>query len=354
MSVTLQQRAEIIMDHFHDHIRGTSVAARRPWSSPARVTTRCGSTASSSPIATPAGTTSTGRSSRSPANSRSPATPRKASWNGFGEKELPAKFAYTRADDPHAETNPKPEYRILVVADKYQTGFDQPLLTTMYVDKKLQNVARDPTRPYRRPLAPPPPAQQVAARATPTVLDSLSQVRQQALGLAEDGRFTQAAELLSRRFRDAPESPGELINVQLQLAHTLLLGGEYRRALPEFEALVVALTERDGPDDAEVLRCRVQVATCRAELGELTAAIAELNGVLGRRERLGAAAPRVLDLRRQVALLLASSGDLETAERVLEELHRDKERVLGAGHPEVGELSELLARVRARIHGGRN
>ena len=50
-----------------------------------------------------------------------------ASINGFGEKELPGKFA---TDD----------YRILVVADKYQTGFDQPLLQTLYVDKKLTGV----------------------------------------------------------------------------------------------------------------------------------------------------------------------------------------------------------------------
>lgn len=47
--------------------------------------------------------------------------------NGFREKELPNKFA----------TN---EYQILLVADKYQTGFDQPLLHTMYVDKKLSGV----------------------------------------------------------------------------------------------------------------------------------------------------------------------------------------------------------------------
>ena len=33
------------------------------------------------------------------------------------------------------------EYRILVVADKYQTGFDQPLLCGMYVDKPLTGVA---------------------------------------------------------------------------------------------------------------------------------------------------------------------------------------------------------------------
>ena len=34
----------------------------------------------------------------------------------------------------------KPEYRFLVVANKFQTGFDQPLLHTMYVDKKLGGV----------------------------------------------------------------------------------------------------------------------------------------------------------------------------------------------------------------------
>ncbi|MCB0728858.1 MAG: type I restriction endonuclease subunit R, partial [Ignavibacteriae bacterium] len=32
------------------------------------------------------------------------------------------------------------EYRMLVVANKYLTGFDQPKLTAMYVDKKLQGV----------------------------------------------------------------------------------------------------------------------------------------------------------------------------------------------------------------------
>jgi hypothetical protein len=34
----------------------------------------------------------------------------------------------------------KDEYRILVVANKYLTGFDQPKLTAMYADKKLQGV----------------------------------------------------------------------------------------------------------------------------------------------------------------------------------------------------------------------
>lgn len=47
--------------------------------------------------------------------------------NGIKEKELPNKFSTS-------------EYHILLVADKYQTGFDQPLLHTMYVDKRLSGI----------------------------------------------------------------------------------------------------------------------------------------------------------------------------------------------------------------------
>ncbi|MCA6510688.1 MAG: type I restriction endonuclease subunit R [Pseudanabaena sp. M051S1SP2A07QC] len=46
---------------------------------------------------------------------------------GIREKDLPEEFA-TR------------DYQVLLVADKYQTGFDQPLLHTMYVDKKLGGI----------------------------------------------------------------------------------------------------------------------------------------------------------------------------------------------------------------------
>lgn len=46
---------------------------------------------------------------------------------GVKEKELPDKFS-------------TPEYHVLLVAEKYQTGFDQPLLHTMYVDKRLSGI----------------------------------------------------------------------------------------------------------------------------------------------------------------------------------------------------------------------
>ena len=46
---------------------------------------------------------------------------------GIKESELPEKF----------DTD---EYQVLLVAEKYQTGFDQPLLHTMYVDKRLAGI----------------------------------------------------------------------------------------------------------------------------------------------------------------------------------------------------------------------
>lgn len=50
-----------------------------------------------------------------------------AEMNGFAESETKDKF----------DTD---EYRLLVVANKYLTGFDQPKLCSMYVDKKLASV----------------------------------------------------------------------------------------------------------------------------------------------------------------------------------------------------------------------
>ena len=62
-----------------------------------------------------------------------------AALNGFSEPELPGKFGWTPTGDPIKDAGHN-LHRILVVAEKYQTGFDQPLLHTMYVDKKLQGI----------------------------------------------------------------------------------------------------------------------------------------------------------------------------------------------------------------------
>ncbi len=71
--------------------------------------------------------------------------PFKAAIAFSGTKEVDG-IEYTEADMngfPEAETKDKfdtDEYRLLVVANKYLTGFDQPKLSAMYVDKKLASV----------------------------------------------------------------------------------------------------------------------------------------------------------------------------------------------------------------------
>lgn len=51
-----------------------------------------------------------------------------AEMNGFPDAKIPQEFK-------------KDPYRLLVVADMFQTGFDEPLLQTMYVDKPLSDIA---------------------------------------------------------------------------------------------------------------------------------------------------------------------------------------------------------------------
>ncbi len=63
-----------------------------------------------------------------------------AGMNGFPEAQTARAFE-------------RPEYRFLIVANKFQTGFDQPLLHTMYVDKKLGGVNAVQTLSAWRALA---------------------------------------------------------------------------------------------------------------------------------------------------------------------------------------------------------
>ena len=59
-----------------------------------------------------------------------------AALNGFSETELRGRFdGFKKDGTPYPET-----YQLLIVAEKYQTGFDQPKLCAMYVDRKLAGL----------------------------------------------------------------------------------------------------------------------------------------------------------------------------------------------------------------------
>ncbi|MDE3111726.1 MAG: type I restriction endonuclease subunit R [Chloroflexota bacterium] len=62
-----------------------------------------------------------------------------AGMNGFGIKQLPAEFV-SQEPDPRRPGQLREKFHILVVAEKYQTGYDEPLLHTMFVDKKLDGL----------------------------------------------------------------------------------------------------------------------------------------------------------------------------------------------------------------------
>lgn len=62
--------------------------------------------------------------------------------NGFAEQKLPAEFD-------------KDDYQVLLVADKYQTGFDQKKLCAMYILKKLHGVSTVQTLSRLNRICPP-------------------------------------------------------------------------------------------------------------------------------------------------------------------------------------------------------
>ena len=76
-------------------------------------------------------------------------------FSGTLNAEQVPEVAFAHAEPPYSETNlnkglrkrsiprafASDEFQLLIVANKYQTGFDQPLLCAMYVDKRLDGVA---------------------------------------------------------------------------------------------------------------------------------------------------------------------------------------------------------------------
>ena len=76
------------------------------------------------------------------------------SGKAISEKQLPDRFA-------------SPDYQVLLVANKYQTGFDQPLLMAMYVDKRLDGVQAVQTLSRLNRMVP--------GKETPFVLDFVNE-----------------------------------------------------------------------------------------------------------------------------------------------------------------------------------
>ncbi|SEG25919.1 Serine/threonine protein kinase [Thermomonospora echinospora] len=230
------------------------------------------------------------------------------------------------------------------------------------VEGQLLNVP-DPTHMFRRPNAPhprptpAPPAVTAATAVDPNVFpatglrDAIRTAVEQSDALLEEERFAQAADVLQAVITPAAEVMGaesrRVLQLRMRRAAILVLSGDPRRALAEFNALAAAYVRAEGTASPNALECRRQAAHCRAELGQATTALKQFREVLDQvRKNEGDASPTALDLRRNIGVLLIAEGDAEAAFDVLEPLHEDLCLLNGPDHEDTQEIADLLARLR--------
>ena len=136
-----------------------------------------------------------------------------------------------------------PDYQILLVAEKYQTGFDQPLLQAMYVDKPLSGVHAVQTLSRLNRTA--------AGKQPPFVLDFVNSPADIAAAFAPYFDVTQLEER---------SDPYQLDS----LAHELDQAGVYQQSeVDEFASVFYHPADKQQPSDHARLEAALQPARDR-------------------------------------------------------------------------------------------
>ncbi|MBT2525995.1 serine/threonine protein kinase [Streptomyces sp. ISL-99] len=231
--------------------------------------------------------------------------------------------------------------------------------------------APDPTGLFRHPYAPrartktsatagpAPTASPLAQPAIPVPAQLREEIKEayaHSDALLEEERFAQAAEVLGEIIEPAALALGseskQVLGLRRQRAAIRLLGGDYRAALPEFDALADAYARIVGPTGEKARACRAQAARCRAELGQVTEALAALQGVLTVVRAVDSdAGEEAVELRHNIGMLLLAQGRAAEAREVLEPLHQDVCLVYGPDDEMAGEIAEALSVIRLGLDG---
>ncbi|MCX5400825.1 serine/threonine-protein kinase [Streptomyces sp. NBC_00102] len=174
--------------------------------------------------------------------------------------------------------------------------------------------------------------------------------------LLEEERFVQAAEVLGEILGPAARALGaesrKVLELRTHRAAIQLLGGDYRAALPEFDALADAYARTDGPTGERARACRAQAARCRAELGQVTDALFALRGLLDVVRAVdGDLSEEAVELRRDIGMLLLAQGQAADAHRILKPLHDDLCLVFGPADEMTQEVGEALALIGLDLDG---
>ncbi|WP_035856975.1 serine/threonine-protein kinase [Cryptosporangium arvum] len=222
-----------------------------------------------------------------------------------------------------------------------------------------EHSAADPTSPHRFPLGPLPrdtvartrPAATAAAPTSVPSAEDVQVVRDRALALADEERFGQAADALQSMLRRAAPVYGsrspQILEARLDYAGILLLAGDFRTAILVFEQLVDDLTARYGPDHEAVRACRLQIATCQAELGEATEALRSLRALLDH-----SPGAEGFPLRLQIAVITAGLGQVDDALQQLDGLVSDMRSTPGAPPDDLDDVTALREHLRLLREGG--
>ncbi|GAA4188228.1 serine/threonine protein kinase PkaE [Streptosporangium oxazolinicum] len=174
----------------------------------------------------------------------------------------------------------------------------------------------------------------------------IERARRDAGLLKAEARFGQAADLLAEVVGPAAGSFGStssaVVDLRIELAEALFLGGDYRRAAPEFHRLAADVARVEGPDNNLALRCRLMEAGCNAAIGETNLALTQLRRLLADEKRFGADEERILELRSRIGMVELDAGNRGRAKRVLGELLPDLERLYGPYHHNAGKVRAIL------------
>lgn len=231
--------------------------------------------------------------------------------------------------------------------------------------------APDPTAVFRHPYAPRaraktmPSSSQAPTAAAPLgqqapvpaqLREDIKAARAHSDALLEEERFAQAAEVLSEVIEPAARVLGtdskQVLGLRSERAAIRLLGGDYRAALPEFDTLADAYARIAGPTGKYARSCRAQAARCRAELGQVTDALAALQGVLTVVRAVdGDLSEEAVELRHDIGMLLLAQGRTAEARQVLEPLHQDLCTVFGPDDEMTVEIADALAVSRLGLDG---
>ncbi|GLZ54132.1 serine/threonine-protein kinase [Actinomycetospora sp. NBRC 106378] len=213
--------------------------------------------------------------------------------------------------------------QVYAVLEPWCTG-DQP------------ETEQDPTRPFRRPLLPPrTSASERDSVGQPLTEAEVDALRDEALGLVQEGREHEAVQLVEAAVRRKAEDAFVEVRLRHCLADTLFAAGEFRGAAPLFIAVGREYRRFLGPTNLLSLDCDHDAGLAYAEIGDHVSALPQLQRFV---DHAGPDDARLSEARAVLAGLHLARGATSTGLAILRQLRRQVAATEGADSPQARAL----------------